>query len=72
MDRLKYLMGLMVACPHIEALNNCPFKEFRDSPIDKLIWQHNNMDFHQSMQMIEVHKNCTRKRNNYTKQEQFM
>jgi len=69
MDRLKYLMGLMVACPHIDAVDDCPFKEFRDYPIDKLIWQNYNMEFHQSMQKIEQHKSCTRKRNSCIKQE---
>ena len=59
----------MVACPHIEPVDNCPFKEFRDYPIDKLIWQNYSMEFHQSMHMIELHKDCTGKRKSNIKQE---
>lgn len=62
MDRLTYLMGLMVACPYHDAINDCPFRKFRNSPIDKLIRKSSSMEFQESMQLIELHKTCFQKR----------
>lgn len=67
MDRLTYLMGLMVACPFHDATNDCPFKEYRNSPIDKLISKSANMEFQESMQLIESHKTCFKKRKQLSK-----
>ena len=62
MDRLKYLMGLMVNCPCISSVEDCPFREFRDYPIDKLIATSYGMDLHKSNDLIEHHKKCMQKR----------
>lgn len=62
MDRLKYLMGLMVACPLIDDVHDCPFSQFRESPIDSLISSAYDMDLKKSMDMIEHHKNCIERR----------
>lgn len=62
MDRLTFLMGLMVSCPYNETEDDCPFKDFRNYPIDKLISQCYSMDMEQSMQIIEKHKKCLQRK----------
>lgn len=63
MDRLSYLMGLMVACPHVKTVNECPFNQFKNTPIDKLITLSYEMDMQQSLDLLDYHKNCMQKRN---------
>lgn len=56
------MMGLMVACPKSKALDDCPFKPYRNFPINKLINQSYKMDIEKSIEMIEWHKKCMKKR----------
>lgn len=52
----------MVTCPLIDEVHDCPFSQFRDYPIDKLISTAYEMDLKESMDMIEHHKSCMEKR----------
>ncbi len=71
MDRSKYLMRLMVSCPHGKTVDDCPFRAYNNMPLDRLILLHSTMDFEHSTQMIEHHKNCMKIRNNCTKESKF-
>lgn len=67
MERLKYLMSLMAACPIGTPAEDCPFKEYHNAPLSYLIEKGHEMEFRKSMGMIDHHKTCLQKRNQMLK-----
>ena len=58
MDRKLYLTGLLISCPFKESLGNCPFNEFRNASIDKLIAYTNGIKDQDVILMVDYHKKC--------------
>ena len=67
MDRKVYLTGLFISCPLKKAQIECPFRKFRNAPIDKIIPYRNALKDREVLQLAGYHKRCMLTKKNVKK-----
>ncbi len=61
-QKQTWVKGLLIDCPMVKPLDNCPAKDVRKSPIEERLKLANAMDEGQLDQIIGHHKNCLNQR----------